>query len=155
MNKIKSWLSRFRGRRVRLVESKAYEWQDLELGLYFEERPDDPVWKVVTPKIAELIQQGFSEIYHCTKLERYTDTDALTAEVIDTIGAIANRIGEPNNLNPAFTILVTHQYVDADPLMRQMYRTRWVAFMVKRNTFAPSPESYVDYINDRYFPSKQ
>lgn len=150
-----SWLTRFRNRRAGLAESKVYEWQDHELGLYFEERPDDPIWKVVTPKVAELIQQGFSEIYRRTELEKYTDTNALPAALIDTIGEVANRIGEPNNLNPAFTTLVTHQYVDADPLMRQMYRTRWVAFMVKRNTIAPSPESYVDYIKGRYFLNKQ
>ena len=152
---IMSWLSRFRNKRTRLAESKAYEWQNHELGLYFQDRPDDPIWKVVTPKIAELIQQGFSEIYRRTELEKYSDTNALPAEVIDIIGEVANRIGELNNLNPSFTILVTHQYVDADKLMRQMFRTRWVAFMVGRNTCAPPPESYIDYIKTRYFPNKE
>jgi hypothetical protein len=77
-----------------------------------------------------LIQQGFLEIYYCAGLENFSDTNALPAlpaEVIDTICEVTSRIGEPNNLNPAFTILVTHQYVDADRYMRQMYLTRWVA----------------------------
>lgn len=149
-----SWWSRFKVMRARPAESSAYEWKDRELGIYFNERPDDPIWKNVTPKVAELIQQGFSEIYRQAGLEKYSDTNSLPAEVIDLIGEVSNQIAEPNNLNPAFTILVTHQYVDADQHLRQMYRTRWVAFMVQRNTCAPQPESYVDYIKNRYFPKK-
>ena len=150
-----SLISRFFSKKVRAASETPYEWKNLELGIYFKPAPNDPVWKVVTPKIADLIQQGFLEIHQETELDKYSDTNALPAEVIDVIGEVANQIGEPNNLNPAFTILVTHQYIDADQLMRQMYLTRWVAFMVARNTCAPSPESYIDYIKARYFPNKE
>lgn len=137
--------------RSQLPKDEEYEWKNQELEIYFKAQPNDQVWKVVTPQIADLIQQGFLEIWHRAKLEKYTDTNNLPPEVIDIIGEVANKVGEPNNLNPAFIILVTHQYVDADPLMRQMYRARWVAFMVSRNNCAPSPESYHKYIMSRYF----
>lgn len=137
--------------RSQLLEDEDYEWKNKELGIYFKAQPSDPVWKVVTPPVAELIQQGFLEIWRRTDLEKYNDTNSLPPELIEIIGEVANKVGEPNNLNPAFIILVTHQYVDADQLMRQMYRTRWVAFMVLRNSCAPSPESYHEYIMSRYF----
>lgn len=137
--------------RSQLYKDEDYEWKNQELGIYFKAQPNDPVWKVVTPQIADLIQQGFLEIWQRTNLEKYTDTNSLPPEIIDLIGEVANKVGEPNNLNPAISILVTHQYVDTDQLMRQMYRTRWVAFMVSRNSCAPSPESYHKYIMSRYF----
>ena len=82
-----AWWSRFKERRARLSESRAHEWTDRELGIYFNERPDDSIWKNVTPKAAELIQQGFSEIYRKAGLEKYSDTNKIPAEVIDIIGA--------------------------------------------------------------------
>lgn len=141
--------------RSQLSEDEDYEWKNRELGIYFKAQPSDPVWKVVTPRVAELIQQGFLEIWQRTDLEKYTDTNSLLPEIIDIIGEVANKVGEPNNLNPAFIILLAHQYVDADQLMRQIYRTRWVAFMVSRNSCAPSPESYDKYIMSRYFSANE
>jgi hypothetical protein len=149
-----NWWSRYKAKRARLAESIAYEWKDRELGIYFQEQLDDPIWKHVTPRVAELIQEGFAEIYRKARLEEFSDTNSIPAEVIDLIGEVANKRAEPNNINPAYTILVTHQYVDADPNLRLGYKTRWVAFMVKRKTFAPPPESYVGFIKDRYFTKK-
>lgn len=141
--------------RSQRLENDDYGWENRELGLYFKAQPSDPVWKAVTPQVAELIQQGFLEIWQRAGLEKYSDTNSLPPGIIDIIAEVANKVGEPNNLNPALVILVTHQYVDADRLMRQMYRTRWVAFMVSRDSCAPSPESYHEYILSRYFPGKE
>ena len=137
--------------RGQLSEDKNYEWKNQELGIHFKAQPNDLVWKVVTPQVADLIQQGFLDIWQRTDLDKYTDTNSLPPEIIEIICEVADKIGEPNNLNPAFIMLVTHQYIDADRLMRQMYRTRWVAFMVSRDSCAPPPETYIDYIKSTYF----
>ena len=133
------------------VDQTGYQWRNAELGIYFQSAPDDRAWQSITPQIADLMQDGFLEIDRKTSLDRHSDTNALGDETIDTICEVSDKYGQVANFNPAFIILVTHQYVDADRLMRQMYKSRWVAFMVSRSTFAPSPESYVDYINKRYF----
>lgn len=140
--------SRSRGEKPSEAE---HEWKNQELAVYFTPKPDDTIWKAVTKQNAELIQQGFLELWQRLGLEKYKSTDALPAEVIDTICEVANKVGEKHNLNPAFIILITHQYVDADQVMRQMYRTRWVAFMVARSDYAPPPESYMKYIKATYF----
>jgi hypothetical protein len=128
-----------------------HEWKNGELAIYFTPKLDDPIWMAVTKQNAELIQQGFLKIWQQVGLEKYKSTNALPAEVIDTICEVANKVGERHNLNPTFIILITHQYVDADPLMRQMYRTRWIAFMIARSEYAPPPESYMEYIKTTYF----
>ena len=133
----------------------SYEWINRELGLYFTARPKDRAWMAVTPRMADLMQQGFLEIWRRGELEKYSDTNDLPSAVIDTIAEVANRISEPNNFNPAFVILVSHQYVDADKRMRQSYRSRWVAMMVSRSPYAPPPESYVKYIQETYFSNKE
>jgi hypothetical protein len=128
-----------------------YQWRNEELGIYFRRRPTDPAWKNVSPPIADSVQDGFLEICELANLDQYDDTNELPKDVIDVICEVANDVGERNKFNPAFIILVTHQYVDADRQMRQMYKTRWVAFMVSRSPYAPPPESYLDYITAQYF----
>jgi hypothetical protein len=150
-DEVMSFLTRLLGKKDKAAPEESYEWKDHELGIYFTPKPNDPVWKAVMPRTAELIQQGFLEIYERAELEKYSDTNKLPQQVIDTIREVANAVGEKNNLNPAFIILISHQYVDADQLMRQMYKTRWVAFMVERSQYAPPPESYMNYIKSQYF----
>jgi len=132
-------------------KDQLHRWKNTELGLYFKPRPDDQVWKVITEHRAEKIQEAFLKIYDQTKLEQYQDTNSLPQEVLDVICRVANEVGEPIDMNPIFVILPTHQYVDADPLMRQMYRTLWIGYMMNRPPFAPPPESYMQYIKSRYF----
>jgi hypothetical protein len=146
-----SFLTRLLGKKNEAGGKEPYKWKDQELGIYFTPKPNDPIWKPVTPRTAELIQQGFLEIYGRTELKKYSDTNKLPQHVINTIREVANEVGEKNNLNPAFRILISHQYVDADQLVRQMYKTRWVAFMVERSQYAPPPESYMKYIKSQYF----
>jgi len=152
-----SWLSRLlRGRgQARRESEDSYEWKNRELGLYFKPQPNDSAWKAITPRLAELMQQGFLEIYRLGELEDFTDTNDLPTHVNNTISEVANRVSEPNDMNPAFIILVTLQYVDADKVLRQSYRSRWVSMMVARSQFAPPPESYVTYIKAQYFSSNE
>lgn len=132
-------------------QTEDHKWVNEELGAYFQSKPRDSVWKTINPAKADLIQTGFLELWRTLGLERYKRTDDLPAEAIDRIAAVANSYADKHDLNPSFIILVTHQYVDADPLMRQTYRTRWVAFMAERSSYAPSPESYLAYIKVTYF----
>lgn len=136
-------------------EPEDYQWKNQELSIYFKAQPKDPIWAEVTEQKAEVIQQGFLEILRRTSLDKRNNTNTLPSEVIDTICGIANEVGEKNDLNPVFIILLAHQYVDADQIMRQLHKSRWVASMVSRSDFAPPPESYMKYINSTYFSGSE
>ena len=131
--------------------SISYKWKNNELGLYFTPNENDKVWGEVTPQAAESIQEGFLWICRKAELEKYTNTNDLPSKVINIICNIANAVGEKNNLNPSFIILASHQYIDADPMIRQLHKNRWVASIVDRTTSAPPPESYLEYIKSTYF----
>lgn len=96
-----------------------------ELAAYFTPRPDDPIWKGVTRGNA--VQQGFLELWKRVGLDKYRSTDSLPSDVIETICEVADKVGEERNLHPAFIILITHEYVDADQMMRQMCGCRVTA----------------------------
>lgn len=132
-------------------EPEDYQWKNQELAIYFTAQPKDQIWGALTEQKAEAAQLGFMEAARRANLDKFTDTNSLPAEVTDTICDVANEIGEKNDLNPFFTILLAHQYVDADQVMRQLHKTRWVASMVSRSNSAPPPESYVKYIKSTYF----
>jgi hypothetical protein len=132
-------------------EPEDYEWKNEELAIYFRAQPKDPIWGALTEQKADVVQQGFLEIVRRTNLDKYSNTNTLPSEVIDTICDIANEVGKQNDLNPAFVILLAHQYVDADQVMRQLHKSRWVASMVSRSDFAPPAESYMKYIKSTYF----
>jgi hypothetical protein len=122
---------------------------------FFVPKPRDPAWQGVTQQNAEYIQQGFLAVWQEARLDRYTNTNALTGNDLDIIARVADEIGARHNVNQWFIILISHQYIDADPLMRQTYRTRWLASMVARSTYAPPPESYTKYIQDTYFRNSE
>ncbi|WP_152005322.1 hypothetical protein [Desulfoluna spongiiphila] len=128
-----------------------YEWKNKELSIYFKPKPKDPIWKAVTDQTAEIIQEGFLEIWQTLKLDQYSSSTPLPHEALCKINDIVNRVGEKHNLNPLFILLITYQYVDADPLVRQIHRSRWIASMVDRLENAPSPESYIADIQETYF----
>ncbi len=141
--------------KTRKEESDDYDFKNLELGLQFKAKPRDVVWGEITKKDAEIIQQGFMQVLREANLQKYNSTNSLPDEVLETISKIANEMGEKNNLNPSFLILLAHQYVDADSIKRQRYASSWIASMVQRANFAPSPESYVDYIKSTYFSNDE
>jgi hypothetical protein len=62
-----------------------------------------------------------------------------------------DEVARPHNLNSALLLILAHQYVDADQMMRGLNTTTWVAKMVERDNIAPSPESYVEYVKGRFF----
>jgi len=126
-------------------------WDNQELEVYFDPQPNDQVWKAVSINNVEQIQQAFQEICRSARLDTYNSTNDLPYEVIETICKIANETGAKFNINPFHIILISHQYVDADKVMRQMYKSRWIAFMVKRADYAPQPETYLEYIKGTYF----
>lgn len=132
-------------------EPEDYQWKNEELAIYFRAQPKDLIWGALTEQKAEVVQQGFLEIVRRTNLDKYSNTSTLTSDVIDTICDIANEVGKQNDLNPAFVILLAHQYVDADQVIRQLHKSRWVASMVSRADFAPPAESYMKYIKSTYF----
>lgn len=134
----------------RLLSKNGYEWRNKELSIYFDPKPKDPIWKAVTNQIAEIIQEGFLEIWQELKLDQYSISNPLPHEALCKINEIANRIGEKHNLNTIFILIITHQYVDADPLIRQIHRNRWVASMVNRLENAQPPETYIEYIQATY-----
>lgn len=132
-------------------EENAHEWRNHELGIYFRANPKDPVWGEVTTKNAEAIQEGFMDVIRSASLDAYSDTNSLPSDVVDKIADTANDIAEKAGVKPVFLILLAHQYVDADKLMRHLHKSRWVASMVARSTDAPPPEPYLKYIKATYF----
>jgi hypothetical protein len=122
-----------------------------ELSLYFKAAPDDPVWGEVTVDNVQLIQDAFLEILRRANLEKYHTTNSLPEDAVDIICEIANVFAEKHELNRLHILLLAHQFVDADQLMRQRYKGRWAAAMVSRSDYAPPPESYVKYISSTYF----
>ncbi len=139
----------------KLPEPESYQWKNQELAIYFRAQPKDQIWGAVTEQKAEAIQRGFLEIARRTSLDKYNNTNTLPSDVIDTICDIANEVGEKNDLNPTFIILLAHQYADADQVMRQLHKSRWIASMVSRSDFAPPPESYMKYIKSTYFSGSE
>ena len=135
----------------KLPISKDYQWKNKELSIYFKAQPRDLIWGTITEQKAETIQEGFLEILRKTHLDKYHNTNTLEPEIIDTICEIANNVGKKNDLNPIFIILLAHQYIDADQIIRQIHKHRWTASMVSRSDFAPTPESYMKYIKSTYF----
>lgn len=121
------------------------------LETYFTPKPKDPIWKFIDINKAVAIQKGFDEIYIKASLDKYHNTNDLPKDCIGIICDVSNNVGKECNVNPSFIILISHQYVDADQLMRQLHKNNWIAFMVNRSMYAPPPESYIDYIKDTYF----
>lgn len=130
---------------------KPYRFRNSELAVYFKPAPTDAVWKDITPALADDLQDAFSTTLREARLAEHSDTNALPPAVVDEICKCANAANDASGVNRWHLIVLAHQYVDADPLMRQLHQRRWVASMVSRADFAPSPEVYVKYIRATYF----
>jgi hypothetical protein len=117
----------------------------------FVPKPGDMYWKAITNSNVAIIQKGFIDTVETANLESYNSTEKLPQDVIDIICQLSNETAHKLNIGPAILIILAHQYVDADQLMRQMYRYCWVSKMVARSNFSPPPEAYMDYIKETYF----
>lgn len=146
-----SFLSRLFGRPK---NNPSFESPNSALNSYFTPQPNDAVWSVVTLENAFILQSGFLAIWQRAGLEERKNTNFLSEDVTKKVCDAANEVGEKNNTNPFAMILLAHQYIDADPLIRQVRRSRWVAEMVNRPDYAPPPESYLQYIKNTYFSGK-
>ncbi len=126
---------------------------DRDFPIYFEPAPEDPVWKAITRDNAAAVQAGFEEIWRRASLDAHEgapDT-GVVFEIPAVASQVANRVAADTGLSPVYVLLLVHQYVDADPAHRVMYREEWLAKMVERCACAPPPEAYLDQLAETNF----
>lgn len=121
------------------------------LALFFVPSPKDPVWRHVTWDNVPDLQRWFLTMAREAQLSRFHMTNDLPDETIDQLCAIANRAVDDGLPYAALLLLLAHQYVDADIMMRQLHSSDWVPWVVQRPVFVPPPESYTDFLRSRYF----
>lgn len=117
----------------------------------FRPRPSDQVWKVVTDQNAAAYQLWFQRMVLRGKLHSLHSSSRITDDIGATLVSVANEALDTHHLSPLLLLVLAHQYVDADIMMRGINTTCWVAKMLERNTYAPPPESYVEYLRERFF----
>lgn len=114
----------------------------------------DRIWGKLSQEQIEVVQRGFLQICVEEKLEQYLSTGDLPVSVLESVSRVANKISQDSGISPAFVPLAVHQYVDSDHMLRVMHRDGWVSYMTTRQTVAPQPEYYLDYLNKVYFSGK-
>lgn len=122
------------------------------LSLMLQEKPTDPIWRLVTRENVDKFQRAFVELEQRLELTKLYSSNRIDDELADRMVAVVNELERRYHpLHPAILLLLVHQYIDADQLLRQLYRDEWVVRMVARSDFAPPPETYFNYIRDRFF----
>ncbi len=122
-----------------------------ELAGYFKLRPMDPVWKCVTWEKAPAYQLWFQRMLLRAGLLGLFSSSTITDEIATKMAEVATEAGETHDLNAQLLLVIAHQYVDADAMMRGIHTTDLVATIMSRPDFAPSPEGYVTYLKERFF----
>lgn len=122
-----------------------------ELAIHFRPRPADPMWKLITTENAPAYQLCFQQILLRAGLLNLYSSNQIDDDIATKMGEAMEEVARPHNLNSALLLILAHQYVDADQMMRMLHTTTWVAKMVERDNFAPSPESYLQYVKERFF----
>ncbi len=122
-----------------------------ELAVYFRPSPSDQVWKGITEENAAAYQLWFQRMVLRGNLRSLHSSIQITDEIGATLVSVANEALDTHHLQVPLLLILAHQYVDADQMMRGLNTTCWVAKMVERNDYAPSPESYVEYLRERFF----
>lgn len=139
---------KIRSKPVRHLEQEA---DSGELNFSFKSNPSDSMWGTINIQCAKHIQQALLDIWLKADLENQSDTNCTPNEVLKVISDIANEYSAKHGIRPAHVIIMAHQYIDADPLMRQLYRNKWVSEMVSRSMYAPPPEAYIKFVKATYF----
>jgi hypothetical protein len=124
-----------------------------EFAVTFQPRPNDPAWRGVTEINAAAYQLWFQRIWWRADLRECSSTAQLTSSAELKMVEIANEAHSTHGLNIGVLLLVCHQFMDADPMMRGIHTTCWVAKMMERPDWAMQAEDYVRLIHDKYFMS--
>lgn len=123
------------------------------LELMFEPRPNDPVWKLVTLDNLGEYQKWFLAAERRAELGKLFSSNRIDDETDRKICDVVDEFAKATTLHPMILLILIHQFVDADHLLRQFWRGEWVVQMAQRPNYAPQPEAYVKYIKERFFES--
>jgi len=122
----------------------------LELAVAFKSNPDDPVWKGVTDDNAPAYQLWFQRILLRAKLLSLHSSSEISDEMEALLAQVAKEAQRSHELSPILLLILAHQFVDADIMLRSLNTTRWVARMVERSSCAPTPESCIKQLQARF-----
>lgn len=109
----------------------------------------------MTFEIAPLFQKWFLEMVRTAELGRFYTTNSIDDITADLMSQIASRAHAESGLHPAILLILAHQFVDADVMMRQLQKDIWVIFMLRRPEWTPQPEAYVQYLSERFFDGRE
>jgi hypothetical protein len=120
------------------------------LGLYFSPQPQDPAWRQITAENVAAYQLWFQRAVLNAKLYEVHSSESLVGERAEAVCNTAFQAKEEHGLNPILILVLAHQYVEADQMMRGLHTVDWVAFMMKRDNCAPAPEDIAKFVIDFY-----
>lgn len=120
------------------------------LGLYFTPQPSDPAWKQITEENVAAYQLWFQRALLAAQLHKAYTSESLIGERAEAVCKTAFKAKDEHGLNPLLVLILAHQYVDADQMLRGLHTVDWVAFMMRRDSCAPPPESVAKFVIDFY-----
>jgi hypothetical protein len=120
------------------------------LGLYFTPQPNDPAWSPITGENVAAYQLWFQRALLRAKLHEAHSSESLVGERAEAVCNTAFQAKEEHGLNPILVLVLSHQYVEADLMVRGLHTVDWVTFMMSRNNCAPSPEGIAKFVIDFY-----
>jgi len=120
------------------------------LGHYFAPTPTDPVWSHITAENVAAYQLWFQRAVLRAKLYNAHSSESLVGDRAEAVFNTAFQAKEEHGLNLLLVLVLAHQYVEAEAMLRGIHTVDWVAFMMTRNACAPSPESIANFVIDFY-----
>jgi hypothetical protein len=120
------------------------------LGMYFTPQPNDQAWSQITAENVAAYQLWFQRAVLAAKLHEAFSSESLVGERAEAVCKTAFKAKEEHGLNPLLILVLAHQYVEADQMLRGLHTVDWVAFMMKRDACAPPPESVARFVIDFY-----
>ena len=116
------------------------EHVDPIVGDAFEPRPHDVIWRFVTAENVSAYQLWFQRMVVAGELQKLSTSRSLQEPEKKVMLDLACKAREEHGLHVIVLLVLVHQYINADFVLRSMHTLEWVAEMVKRVGYAPPPE---------------
>ena len=120
------------------------------LGLRFSPQPNDPAWRQITAENVAAYQLWFQRAVLGAKLYEAHSSESLVGERAAAVCNSAFQAREEHGLKPILILVLAHQYVEADQMMRGLHTVDWVDFMMTRPNCVPAPEDIAKFVIDFY-----
>lgn len=120
------------------------------LAIYFRPQPDHPAWKQITEENVSAYQLWFQRALLAAELHKLDAPEQLSGEKANAIADLAWKGKEVHGLNHLLILILAHQYIEADRMIRGMHTTDWTAFMMTGDSCAPDPVAIAQYVIEEY-----